>query len=119
VICLYEFTNVVRLDFIVGIISHKNLGESKFKLFAIIFMPQCIDKIILSHDNYRSRSFSRFVFLHLSIFFRHCWESLADAYLAKGAYTSALKCYEKTSSLSQEALYPLLQMAHIKQVNCH
>jgi superkiller protein 3 len=49
----------------------------------------------------------------------HCWESLADAYLAKGAYTSALKCYEKTSSLSQEALYPLLQMAHIKQVNCH
>ncbi|KAJ3638165.1 hypothetical protein MTP99_001570 [Tenebrio molitor] len=46
----------------------------------------------------------------------HCWESLADAYLAKGAYTSALKCYEKTSSLSQEALYPLLQMAHIKQI---
>ncbi|RZC41781.1 tetratricopeptide repeat protein 37, partial [Asbolus verrucosus] len=46
----------------------------------------------------------------------HCWESLADAYLAKGAYTSALKCYEKASDLSKAALYPLLQMANIKQI---
>lgn len=48
--------------------------------------------------------------------FRHCWESLADAYLAKGAYSSALKCYEKTSILLQGALYPMIQKAHIKQV---
>ncbi|XP_008195456.1 superkiller complex protein 3 [Tribolium castaneum] len=46
----------------------------------------------------------------------HCWESLADAYLAKGAYTSALKCYEKTSSLVSEAWYPMLQKGHIKQI---
>lgn len=46
----------------------------------------------------------------------HCWEALADGYLAKGAFTSALKCYEKALELSEHALYPTLQTAFIKKV---
>lgn len=46
----------------------------------------------------------------------HCWESLADAYLARGAYTAALKCYQKTAELVPHSLYPLLQIATIRRV---
>ncbi|KAF5303636.1 hypothetical protein FQA39_LY09883 [Lamprigera yunnana] len=45
----------------------------------------------------------------------HCWESLADAYMARGAYTSALKCYQKATEIMPNALYPLLQTANIKK----
>ncbi|XP_050293501.1 tetratricopeptide repeat protein 37 isoform X2 [Anthonomus grandis grandis] len=46
----------------------------------------------------------------------HCWESLADAYFAKGAFTSALKCYQKSTDLSQYSLYAALQVAYIKKI---
>ncbi|XP_045477416.1 tetratricopeptide repeat protein 37 [Harmonia axyridis] len=45
----------------------------------------------------------------------HCWEALADAYLYKGAYTSALKAYERVLEISVDALYPALQIALIKK----
>lgn len=45
-----------------------------------------------------------------------CWESLADAYLARGAYIAALKCYQKTVELTSNTLYPLLRIATIKRV---
>ncbi|XP_030763307.1 tetratricopeptide repeat protein 37 [Sitophilus oryzae] len=46
----------------------------------------------------------------------HCWESLADAYFTRGSFTSALKCYEKASSLSEDTLYSTLQIAYIKKI---
>lgn len=49
-------------------------------------------------------------------YFSHCWDSLADAYMARGAYTSALRCYQKSAELKENSLYSLLKMANIKQV---
>nr|CAI5830097.1 unnamed protein product [Callosobruchus analis] len=46
----------------------------------------------------------------------HCWEALADAYFARGSYTSALKCYQKSLELTTTALYPSLQIANIKKI---
>ncbi|KAH1001196.1 hypothetical protein HUJ04_013439 [Dendroctonus ponderosae] len=46
----------------------------------------------------------------------NCWESLGDAYFAKGAFTSALKCYQKALDLSEFSLYSALQVAYIKKV---
>lgn len=50
-------------------------------------------------------------------FCRPCWEALADAYLARGSYTSALKCYNICLELSDQKIYPSLQIANIKKVN--
>lgn len=47
----------------------------------------------------------------------HYWEALADAYIARGAFNSALKCYQKAMELEDNALYPLLQIANIKKVS--
>lgn len=46
----------------------------------------------------------------------HIWESLADAYLIRGAHTSALKSYQRALQLTPESLYPLIQLANIKVV---
>ncbi|XP_066150901.1 tetratricopeptide repeat protein 37 isoform X2 [Euwallacea fornicatus] len=46
----------------------------------------------------------------------HCWESLADAYFSNGAYTSALKCYQKALNLAQTSLYSALQVAYVKKI---
>ncbi|CAH1156223.1 unnamed protein product [Phaedon cochleariae] len=45
----------------------------------------------------------------------HCWQSLADAYFARGSFTSALKCYEKSLELATNSLYSSLQIANIKK----
>ncbi|XP_018572028.1 tetratricopeptide repeat protein 37, partial [Anoplophora glabripennis] len=49
----------------------------------------------------------------------HCWEALADAYLIRGSYTSAQKCYEKSLELVDNILYPLFQIANIKKILGH
>lgn len=46
------------------------------------------------------------------------YECLGDAYLAYGAHTAALKVFTKASEINPNALYPLYQIAHIKQVKC-
>ncbi|CAG2060584.1 unnamed protein product, partial [Timema podura] len=46
----------------------------------------------------------------------HCWESLADAYYARGAYTAALKSYQRVVELSPGAVYPAYQIASINQL---
>lgn len=43
------------------------------------------------------------------------WQCLADAYFARGSYTSALKCYEKSLEFTENTLYPSLQKANIKK----
>ncbi|GJQ65964.1 hypothetical protein Trydic_g4060 [Trypoxylus dichotomus] len=45
-----------------------------------------------------------------------CWESLGDAYMARGSYTSALKSYQKAAELSPTSLYSQLQIATVKQI---
>lgn len=43
-----------------------------------------------------------------------CWESLADSYLGRGSYTSALKVFEKSFELNPENSYAKLQIAKVK-----
>ncbi|XP_050089380.1 tetratricopeptide repeat protein 37 [Anopheles aquasalis] len=42
------------------------------------------------------------------------WEGLADAYLGRGSYTSAMKVYGKITERDPNNPYPLLQLANIK-----
>ncbi|KAG8237943.1 hypothetical protein J437_LFUL017317 [Ladona fulva] len=50
---------------------------------------------------------------------RHCWESLADAYLARGSFLTALKSYQRVTELDSSAVYPSFQIASIKhKLNC-
>lgn len=56
------------------------------------------------------------IVLRMNPTYCECWESLADAYLARGAYIAALKCYQKTVELTTNTLYSLIQIATIKRV---
>lgn len=42
------------------------------------------------------------------------WEGLADAYMKRGSYNSALKVYQKICELSNNNIYPRLQVANIR-----
>lgn len=42
------------------------------------------------------------------------WEGLADSYLKRGSYTSALKIYQKICELTNNKFHPRLQVANIK-----
>ncbi|XP_068245666.1 superkiller complex protein 3 [Palaemon carinicauda] len=44
------------------------------------------------------------------------YECLGDALLARGAHTAALKVFQHAATLRPDALYPLYQIAHIKQI---
>ncbi|XP_053691442.1 tetratricopeptide repeat protein 37 [Sabethes cyaneus] len=44
------------------------------------------------------------------------WEGLADAYMGRGSFNSAMRVFEKTAELSPDNLYPLLQLANIKNI---
>lgn len=44
------------------------------------------------------------------------WECLADAYLKRGSYESALKAFEKSSEINPKAMYPLYQIATIQKM---
>jgi superkiller protein 3 len=50
---------------------------------------------------------------HISL----CWESLGDAYMVRGAYTAALKSFQKVLELNPKALYGAIQVASIKLVS--
>jgi len=54
--------------------------------------------------------------IRLSLY-SHCWESLADAYYGRGAYTAALKSYQRVLELDPDAVYPAFQVGTIKQVS--
>lgn len=45
-----------------------------------------------------------------------CWEGLADAYLARGSYSSAQKVFEKNVQLDKNNSYAKLQIARIKYI---
>lgn len=45
-----------------------------------------------------------------------CWEALADAYLNRGSFNSALKVFEKSVELNSSNAYAKLQIAKIKYI---
>ncbi|XP_058454804.1 tetratricopeptide repeat protein 37 isoform X2 [Malaya genurostris] len=44
------------------------------------------------------------------------WEGLADAYMGRGSYTSAMKVFEKIAENNPNNPYPKLQLANIKNI---
>lgn len=42
------------------------------------------------------------------------WECLADAYLARGSFVSAIRSYERAAELTTDNLYSKLQVANVK-----
>ncbi|XP_058821841.1 tetratricopeptide repeat protein 37 [Topomyia yanbarensis] len=44
------------------------------------------------------------------------WEGLADAYMGRGSYTSAMKVFEKIAEQKPDNPYPKLQLANIKNI---
>ncbi|XP_076995240.1 superkiller complex protein 3 isoform X2 [Tamandua tetradactyla] len=46
----------------------------------------------------------------------NCWESLGEAYLSRGGYTTALKSFMKASELNPESIYSVFKVAAIQQI---
>uniref|UniRef100_A0A8C0QRM7 SKI3 subunit of superkiller complex n=1 Tax=Chelonoidis abingdonii TaxID=106734 RepID=A0A8C0QRM7_CHEAB len=46
----------------------------------------------------------------------NCWESLGEAYLSRGGYTTALKSFMKASELNPESIYSIYKAASIEQI---
>uniref|UniRef100_A0A8B9SEG0 Tetratricopeptide repeat domain 37 n=1 Tax=Apteryx owenii TaxID=8824 RepID=A0A8B9SEG0_APTOW len=46
----------------------------------------------------------------------NCWESLGEAYLSRGSYTTALKSFTKASELNPELVYSIYRAAAIEQI---
>ncbi|KAM4875328.1 superkiller complex protein 3 [Thomomys bottae] len=46
----------------------------------------------------------------------NCWESLGEAYLSRGGYTTALKSFTKASELNPESIYSVCKVAAIQQI---
>uniref|UniRef100_A0A8C3RN06 Tetratricopeptide repeat domain 37 n=1 Tax=Chelydra serpentina TaxID=8475 RepID=A0A8C3RN06_CHESE len=46
----------------------------------------------------------------------NCWESLGEAYLSRGGYTTALKSFTKASELNPESIYSIYKAASIEQI---
>lgn len=44
------------------------------------------------------------------------WEGLADAYMKRGSYSSALKVYQKICELTDDNIYPKLQVANVQTI---
>uniref|UniRef100_A0A8D2KVA6 Tetratricopeptide repeat domain 37 n=1 Tax=Varanus komodoensis TaxID=61221 RepID=A0A8D2KVA6_VARKO len=46
----------------------------------------------------------------------HCWESLGEAYLSRGGYTTALKSFRKARELNPKSIYSIYKAAAIEQI---
>ncbi|XP_045141130.1 tetratricopeptide repeat protein 37 [Echinops telfairi] len=46
----------------------------------------------------------------------NCWESLGEAYLSRGGYTTALKSFIRASELNPESTYSVFKVAAIQQI---
>ena len=81
--------------------------------------PEAIDSlrhVIRKEPNNALVTFLSVFRLMIICFFSFCWESLADAYMARGSYTSSLKSYQKSLSLNSNSIYSQFQIANIKLV---
>lgn len=48
---------------------------------------------------------------------RSCLETLGDAYFARGAYTSAIKTFQRALEVNVGSLYSQIRIASIQQVS--
>ncbi|XP_031216549.1 tetratricopeptide repeat protein 37 isoform X2 [Mastomys coucha] len=46
----------------------------------------------------------------------NCWESLGEAYLSRGGYTTALKSFTRASELNPDSTYSVFKVAAIQQI---
>ncbi|XP_074934517.1 superkiller complex protein 3 [Phalacrocorax aristotelis] len=46
----------------------------------------------------------------------NCWESLGEAYLSRGSYSTALKSFRKASELNPELVYSIYMAAAVEQI---
>ncbi|NXU58717.1 TTC37 protein, partial [Turnix velox] len=46
----------------------------------------------------------------------NCWESLGEAYLSRGSYSTALKSFRKASELNPELVYSIYKAASVEQM---
>lgn len=46
----------------------------------------------------------------------NCWESLGEAYLSRGGYTTALKSFTRASELNPDSTYSVFKVAAIQQL---
>lgn len=46
----------------------------------------------------------------------NCWESLGEAYLSRGSYTTALKSFRKASELNPGLVYSIYRAATVEQI---
>ncbi|KAG5897490.1 hypothetical protein JTB14_031114 [Gonioctena quinquepunctata] len=69
----------------------------------------------LEQENYSSAIDNLRLLVRIEPDSTNYWQALGDAYFVRGSYTSALKCYQKSLELSNNALYPSLQIANIKK----
>ncbi|XP_030323083.1 tetratricopeptide repeat protein 37 [Calypte anna] len=46
----------------------------------------------------------------------NCWESLGEAYLGRGSYTTALKSFRRATELNPELVYSIYKAAEIEQI---
>uniref|UniRef100_A0A8B9YVR2 Tetratricopeptide repeat domain 37 n=1 Tax=Buteo japonicus TaxID=224669 RepID=A0A8B9YVR2_9AVES len=46
----------------------------------------------------------------------NCWESLGEAYLSRGSYSTALKSFRKASELNPELMYSIYRAAAVEQI---
>uniref|UniRef100_A0A8D0BF23 SKI3 subunit of superkiller complex n=1 Tax=Salvator merianae TaxID=96440 RepID=A0A8D0BF23_SALMN len=46
----------------------------------------------------------------------NCWESLGEAYLSRGGYTTALKSFRKARELNPKSIYSIYKAAAIEQI---
>ncbi|NXL35437.1 TTC37 protein, partial [Glaucidium brasilianum] len=46
----------------------------------------------------------------------NCWESLGEAYLSRGSYSTALKSFRKASELNPELVYSIYKAAAVEQI---
>ncbi|NXU78745.1 TTC37 protein, partial [Oreotrochilus melanogaster] len=46
----------------------------------------------------------------------NCWESLGEAYLGRGSYTTALKSFRRATELNPELVYSIYKAAEVEQI---
>lgn len=46
----------------------------------------------------------------------NCWESLGEAYLSRGSYSTALKSFRKASELNPGLVYSIYKAAAVEQI---
>ncbi|NXY84906.1 TTC37 protein, partial [Alcedo cyanopectus] len=46
----------------------------------------------------------------------HCWESLGEAYLSRGSYSTAIKSFRRASELNPELVYSIYKAAAVEQI---